>query len=313
MLRARPPARRIGNADIKLLRVFVAVTQAGGFTAAQARLNVSQPTISAQMASLEDRLGVRLCTRGRRQFSLTAEGERVYDAAMVLLRSLDTFNLSIGEVTGELLGELRIGVADACLSNEEMNLQGLISQLKARAPMAHVNLQVGAVTDLEQGLINQTVDLAIGPLRQRRPELEYAEITRERHQIYCAPPHPFFDRDDGDISVSDLEQAEFIQRSYLTDWESPVDVSFNYTSSVVHMEAAAILIRSGVYIGYLPVHFARQMVERGLMRPLLVDQAGYDSVFVIATRRSDQSRLVSLFIKLLGEQTNRALGPVGRA
>lgn len=81
----------LSTADLKLLRVFVAVVHSGGFSAARTELNVSQPTISIKISDLESRLGMRLCDRGRGGFKLTAEGQRVYEASLNLFRSLDTF------------------------------------------------------------------------------------------------------------------------------------------------------------------------------------------------------------------------------
>ena len=59
------------DVDLKLLRVFETIVKCGGFSAAQAALNVGQSTISEQMTQLEARLGVKLCQRGRSGFRLT--------------------------------------------------------------------------------------------------------------------------------------------------------------------------------------------------------------------------------------------------
>ena len=50
----------LAEGDIRLLRVFAKVVEAGGFSAAQISLNVSQSTISTHMMALEQRLGVKL-------------------------------------------------------------------------------------------------------------------------------------------------------------------------------------------------------------------------------------------------------------
>jgi len=82
----------VSDVDLRLLRVFSTVVRCGGFAAAQSALNVSQAQISMQMKRLEERLGMRLCYRGRGGFWLTGEGRDVYDACQTLFRSLDGFN-----------------------------------------------------------------------------------------------------------------------------------------------------------------------------------------------------------------------------
>ena len=66
---------RLSDLDLRLLRIFVAVVESGGFSLASARLNVAESTISSHMADLEKRLGMRLCERGRSGFRLTDDGE----------------------------------------------------------------------------------------------------------------------------------------------------------------------------------------------------------------------------------------------
>ena len=56
------------------------VAQCGGFAAAQVALNVGQSTISRQIGDLEERLGMRLCQRGRAGFRLTDKGWVVDEA-----------------------------------------------------------------------------------------------------------------------------------------------------------------------------------------------------------------------------------------
>ena len=66
---------QLHDLDLHHLRLFVSVVEAGGFSAAQGALGLSQPTISQHMARLETRLGYRLCSRGKAGFRLTAKGE----------------------------------------------------------------------------------------------------------------------------------------------------------------------------------------------------------------------------------------------
>ena len=81
----------LSDIDIRLLHVFRAVTESKGFANAETVLNIGRSTISAQMATLEGRLGLRLCERGPGGFSLTDEGREVYAASTRLLMALNEF------------------------------------------------------------------------------------------------------------------------------------------------------------------------------------------------------------------------------
>ncbi len=82
---------QLQDMDLRLLRVYKAIVESGGFSAAQVELNVSRSTISASMSDLETRLGLKLCKRGRSGFSLTSAGSQVYDTTLQLLNSMDVF------------------------------------------------------------------------------------------------------------------------------------------------------------------------------------------------------------------------------
>ena len=74
--------------DIKPLRYFVTLAETRHFGRAAARLNLSQPPLSRQLAALEATLGVTLIERRPRSVTLTAAGERFYADARAIFASL---------------------------------------------------------------------------------------------------------------------------------------------------------------------------------------------------------------------------------
>ncbi|QRG08308.1 LysR family transcriptional regulator [Xanthobacter dioxanivorans] len=71
--------------DMDLLKAFVSVVDAGGFTRAGARVHRTQSTVSQQIRRLEDQLGHQLLVREARGVALTAEGERLLGYARRIL------------------------------------------------------------------------------------------------------------------------------------------------------------------------------------------------------------------------------------
>ena len=128
--------KRVADTDLRLLRIFATVVECKGFAVAQAELNLSASSISGYISALEQRLGVRLCTRGRAGFSLTDKGAAIYRDAQRLFAALDDFVASAGATRGRLTGTLKIGLVDctvtdpnapitrACRSNSSANAAG---------------------------------------------------------------------------------------------------------------------------------------------------------------------------------------------
>ena len=72
------------------------------------------------------------------------------------------------------------------------------------------------------------------------------------------------------------------------------DSGFDHRAMTSHMEAIAILIKSGRYLGYLPVHFARSFVEQGEMKSLLDDKLAFFDTFHLAHRKDEKNRAATL-------------------
>ena len=68
---------QLSDMDLRLLQIFKAVVECGGFSSAALALNIGVSTISRHIKDLETRLGLVLCQRGRSGFALTAEGQSV--------------------------------------------------------------------------------------------------------------------------------------------------------------------------------------------------------------------------------------------
>ena len=83
--------------ELEQLRIFTALCEEGGFSAAARKLYKSHSSVSRAVSALERELGVTLCERDRSSFALTAAGERLYTGAKALLREADELEKSIRE------------------------------------------------------------------------------------------------------------------------------------------------------------------------------------------------------------------------
>ena len=278
--------RRLDAADIRLLRVFAQIVEAGGFSAAQIALNVSQSTISAKMAELEARLGTRLCRRGRAGFSLTDSGRRVYEASQILFRALDEFSAHVGDVRGRLVGDLHIAAIDALASNPDCKLADAVDRFKQRGGAVQLTLHIANPLEIERAVLDGRFHLGIGTFPRHAPGLTYRFLFEEEQQLFCGRGHPFFKRNDRTLTIRDCEASEYVKRGYYAG--SLRQGSFrpgNETATAFNMEATATLILSGRFIGHLPTHYAEPWVKRGELRSLLPSRAAYRTRFELVQRK----------------------------
>lgn len=90
------------------LEVFVAVADAGSFTKASVRLNMSPPAVTRAIAALEDRIGARLLYRTTRSLSMTEDGLRFLESARRLVSELNAAEREAGGQVAELQGHLSV-------------------------------------------------------------------------------------------------------------------------------------------------------------------------------------------------------------
>ena len=280
--------QKLANVDIKLLRVFAAIVEAGGFAAAQAQLNLSPSRISTLVADLEARLSMRLCQRGRVGFRLTEKGRAVYDASQALFGAHEAFRAKIGDLGGRLTGELQIGIVDNTLSNRDCRVAEAIGRFHRRDNDVQVTLHILGPRELERAVLDGRIQLAIGSFHHHVPGLAYQALFSEEQTLYCGKSHWLFRRPTSALSTAEIAKSPFADRGYMEGLKPKQPAQFHASAKANYMEALAFLILSGHYIAYLPTHYAGPWVTAGQMRSLLPEKLAYQSLFELITRKGVQ-------------------------
>lgn len=294
----RHAALTFSPTDLRLLRVFRAVVRHKGFAAAQDELGLSPATISNHIARLEGRFGIRLCERGRKGFQLTPDGLRIHEAAESLLNSVENFSGIVGSVKGQLAGAVHLGIVDAMFTNRGAPLHKAIGAFAAAAPLVHLHVEIASPQELLQRLLDGRYGAVLTPIEAQHPAVRAIPLFREEQQLYCGKLHPLF-RKRKQLSLQQIREQPYVGRSYMMGEAQSQDASFDHRASTSHMEAIAILIMSGRFLGYLPTHFAASFVAKGEMCSLLGRELGYFDTFNLACRRDERNRATLLLIEFL--------------
>jgi DNA-binding transcriptional LysR family regulator len=282
--------------------VFKAVVEAGGFSAAQNELNVGLAAISKQISDLEIRIGMRLCTRGREGFCLTEEGKLVYQASIDLFASVDSFRDRLSSAQNELIGDLNIGVIDNTVSDFHSPLIAALRKLHDEAPKVRLRLHAAQLDEIERGVVEGRLIVGIVPVYQRREEFDYFPLYEERSLVYCARGHGLFDVAAEQIDGEVLRQHEVINHRYAIHNDKAQFV--NYSSQAPgasQVEAVAMLILTGRFIGFLPEHYAAPLVSNGTLRALCPQTISIStSLSLILRHNTPRSPQVKAFAAALG-------------
>lgn len=311
--------RHLSDIDLRLIRIFCTIVDCGGFPGAQIALNMAQSTLSTHLASLEAKLGSKLCERGRGGFRVTPEGEDTYKAAQDLLRNIERFDSVMDRVHRRKTEKLRIGMIDCVTTFEELDLAGAVARFSDRHPEAQLEVDSDTPAGLQNSLLRGTRDIVIGGSLQPMPGLTYHEIAAETHHIYCGRNHPWHDLPDRDLTQRDFLRAAFSVRSYMHFDDTYRLGRVAARATVGSMEAQEILILSGRYVGFLPAHRGLLWQERGRMRAVKPNDWSLTSRFYIShdQRREGQALRRSFLREFVGPRADHrqqaAWSPPGEA
>lgn len=298
----------LSDTDLRLLRVFHAIVRNRGLASAQSDLGITQATISNQLGHLEERLGMRLCERGRGGFRLTEEGEVIYTASRNLFRSVENFQSVVGSVRGELIGDVHFATVDAMWSNEELNLAEAFKEFASKAPKVLIHTDIASPQDLVKGLLEDRYHLVLVPQQNFPSQVRAFLLFEEEQGLYCSRDHELHDEPECDITPDRLRDYPYVARSYMQDWIGPLDLNFKNRAVASHMESIALLILSGKYIGYLPGHFAQRWIRRGEMRCLGKNTLAYSDRFYLLYRKREKNRSVRVLFDAISEAVSAHSG-----
>ncbi|SED62996.1 LysR family transcriptional regulator [Rhodobacter sp. 24-YEA-8] len=297
---------RLADIDIRLLRVFRAVVEAGGLAAAQSTLDTSTSTISLHMSELEKRLGFRLCQRGRAGFMLTDRGYMTYEQVKRMLNTLDDHFDSILSLRKRLTGRIRLGVVDSLVTHPHSPLIEALRKFNRLENEVELQLLVDERSELERRVLAHDLHAAVSPFVRPVAGLDFRRLLIERHKLYCGPDHPLF----GSVAPmtrAALAQFPFVLRSHLGRADEERFHGMNVRATANNMEAMLTLVLTGNYIGLLPDHLAATWVKSGQLSHVHAPEMEHISHHsLLVPRTLDLSTAAATLVPLLLAEINSA-------
>ncbi|MCM0018852.1 MAG: LysR family transcriptional regulator [Tagaea sp.] len=158
--------------DGRSLAQFLAVAECRSFTAASARLHLTQPALTKSVRQLERALGVTLFERMPRGVELTPIGMALLDHVRLLRTELASAAATLDALRSGLQGQVRVGAGHTAATGL---LPAAIGALHARAPDIRIDLRYGTTEPLIAALRVGELDLLVAALPESLPNDVLAE------------------------------------------------------------------------------------------------------------------------------------------
>lgn len=252
------------------IQAFVAVVDAGTFTAAADRLDTAKSAVSRRVSALEERLGVQLLRRTTRVLNLTETGQAFYEHAKRILSDLEEAEAAVQQEHGELRGTLRVALP---LSFGVRHMCGPIASFGKQHPHVQFDLDLN---DRRVDLIEENMDVALRIGRLSDSSL-IARRLFDAHSVVCASPN-YIHTHGEPRTPDDLRQHNCLVYSNLDnpdtwvatgadgkEWRVKVKQILAASSGDFLVNAAA----HGQGIVIQPTFIAAEAIRRGVLVPVL--------------------------------------------
>jgi len=287
------------DVDLKHLRTFVAVVECGGFTAAENVLNISCSTISKAMSDLEERLGMVLCKRGRAGFELTEQGEKLYQSCNKLFAAVAAHTAEIDSLTVSGPRVLRVAVVDNSTPDPGCPLVYGLKQLQLEHANVVIDLHIMTPNEITLGLLKGELDLGISLIHRKVAGLRVTHLYEERVAPYVAVEHETLWRQPR-LSLDDIASLRLTTYTHREPGPLMLPEDSGQFYFCPQIEGVLILILSGKHVGMLPEFYAKNWVDSGRIKELLVDSLSLNSP-IVAMSKAEGPRhdLVNRLIELM--------------
>lgn len=192
--------------EIRHLRYFLAVAEAGSFSRAADRLGISQPSVSQQMRDLEAELRVSLFQRRGKRILLTPAGLVFQEHARAILRQVEGLLQDLTLEPDQARGSLHIGVVPILNVALIPHLLGLFA---AEHPGVSLIVEEISSTEIETALEEGRMDVGLGFLTRHSPNLHYERLCEDAFALVVAESHPWAEREA--IPLADLHGQRLLQ------------------------------------------------------------------------------------------------------
>ena len=266
---------------LRQLQYLIAVAETGRFRDAAGRMNVSQPSLSAQIADMEAELGAILLERGRHGARLTPRGEDIVRRARLILRDVEDLRASAQRLPGELSGRIRLGVLPTI---GPYLLPAAVRKLHAAFPSLRLFVSEHRTVDLANQLEEGRFDTVISTTDDQSATLS-RPLFQEGFWACAADDDPIA-RQSGPVDLTELSGRGLLTLGY-----------GHKLNTIIHSlaEAAGAFVRSD-YEG-TSLDAVRQMAETGAGIAVL------PSLYAVSEARRDPDLRLRRIVHPLARRT----------
>ena len=187
------------------LEYLLAVANCGSFSQAAEHCFVTQPSLSMQVKSLEEELGVVLLDRSKKPVVPTEAGEVVLEQVRETLRSFNYIREAVHELKGETAGKLRLGVIPTIAP---YLMHRFMPTFVKEYPKVELEISEMKTADIVEALKRDQLDAALVAGGTCGEGIQEHDLFNDRFWLYVSPENPLFER--SNVRIEDIDLKDLV-------------------------------------------------------------------------------------------------------
>ena len=191
--------------QIESLKVFCDLAETTSFTKA-ARINgVTQSAVSQQISSLETKFDAAFIERSKKKFTLTKEGEMLYNYSKQIVQTYDELRHKVQEIQNVVTGTIKVVTIYSIGLHE---LPPYLKKFLKKHPTVNVSVEYRRATQLYEDIVTGMADIGLVAYPQKDPRLQVTSLAEDMLVLICHPDHPLAQQPK--VKLSEIASHKFI-------------------------------------------------------------------------------------------------------
>jgi len=289
--------------DIKQLRYIVQIVDSGSVSRASETLRVAQPSLSLQLRSIEQELGVKLLIRHARGVSATEDGKVFVDHARKILLDMDRIHDVLRSNSSNPRGRVTVGLPTSACRGLSVPL---IKAAAASYPGITVHIVEAMTGYLDEWIASGKLDVALLYDQKTFENVTSTELMVEELMVIVAPSAEIARVDR--VSFASLSDLPLVLpgrtnslRQVMDRIASRLDIDISATLDCDSLQAIIELVKAG-YVSVLPSFAVDHAIKLGELCALpLVNPTPTWRVSLVQSKRSVDPRCNEAIMRVLAE------------
>ncbi len=295
--------------NVETFKIFCDLADTSSFSKAAKINSITQSAVSQQIRSLETRYKVTLVERGRRNFSLTPEGQAFLQAGREILNIYDHLGDRLHELQNVVAGDVKVSSVYSIGLHE---FPPYLKEFRRLHPEVTVHVEYARSTQIYAKVLSGEVDLGLVAYPARRKGLLVEPFMEDRMVVICHPNHPLAKKKS--VQLEELAGEKFIAFGPDLPTRKVIDrhlkghaVSIDFIMEFDNIETVkrAVEIENGISI--VPQNTVQAEVRTGTLAAIEINKPEiWRPLGILLKRSRPRSPAQREFIKLLQKDLEKA-------